>query len=131
MLEKWVNFKLLGDVRGSLIALESERNIPFEIKRVYYIFQTKEGVKRGFHAHKELRQLMVCISGTCKLLLDDGNHKEEIYLEPSSKGILIEPMIWHEMYEFSSDCVLMVLANDYYEESDYIRNYESFCLLSK
>jgi dTDP-4-dehydrorhamnose 3,5-epimerase-like enzyme len=123
---KIIDFDIKGDERGSLIVLENNHNIPFDIKRVYYIFETKAGVRRGLHAHKKLKQLAICVHGSCKLLLDDGKSKEVIELNSNDKGLTIEPLIWHEMYDFSPDCVLMVLANDYYNESDYIRNYGNF-----
>ena len=121
-----INFKSLGDERGLLISLEQNRNIPFEIKRIYYIFKTKRDVIRGYHAHKNLKQVAVCISGTCKFLLDNGKKKINVLLDSPSKGLLIDEMIWHEMYDFSEDCVLMVLADDFYDESDYIRDYNDF-----
>ena len=125
-LVQWVSFPILGDERGSLTVLESEKNIPFEMRRVYYIANTMQGVSRGFHAHKTLRQIAVCVSGRCKMLLDDGCEKAWVWLEPSSKGLFIEPYVWHEMHEFSSDCVLLVIASDYYDEADYIRDYDVF-----
>jgi len=126
MLKSIINFEIKGDERGSLISLEENKNIPFDIKRVYYIFGTKIGVRRGFHAHKKLKQLLVCVSGSCKILLDDGKSKEEISLDNPSKGLLIESMIWREMFDFSPDCVLMVLANEVYDENDYLRDYQQF-----
>jgi dTDP-4-dehydrorhamnose 3,5-epimerase-like enzyme len=126
MKPTWINFKKIGDHRGALIALEENVNIPFEVKRVYYIFDTVAGVRRGFHAHKKLQQVAVCISGSCKFLLDDGDSKCETSLNDRTKGLCIGKMIWHEMFDFSSDCVLMVLASDFYDESDYIRDYEEF-----
>lgn len=125
-LIKTISFKSLGDERGSLVALESKKNVPFYIRRVYYIFNTKEGVSRGFHAHKNLSQIAVCVAGSCRFLLDDGKQKESIILDIATKGLLIDNLIWHEMSEFSSDCVLMVLASEYYDESDYIRDYQAF-----
>lgn len=121
-----IEFKKLGDDRGSLVSLEQNKNIPFEIKRIYYIFGTKDGVSRGFHAHKELRQLAICVRGSCRFVMDDGKNKEEIILNCPHTGLLIEPMQWHEMYDFSEDCIVVVLANDHYNESDYIRNYSDF-----
>lgn len=118
-----------GDHRGSLIALEEFRNIPFSIKRVYYMFATLADVHRGNHAHHKLRQMAVAVRGTCRFLLDDGREKIRILMDSPSQGILLEPMIWHEIYDFSEDCVLMVLADDLYVESDYIRNYEEFTRL--
>ncbi|MDK1251015.1 FdtA/QdtA family cupin domain-containing protein [Cronobacter dublinensis] len=115
-----------GDARGSLIALEEQKNVPFSIKRVYYMFDTQEGVRRGFHAHKQLMQLAVAVRGSCKFLLDDGVSQEVISLDDPSQGLLIEKMVWHEMFDYSDDCVLMVLADDLYDESDYIRDYSLF-----
>ena len=121
-----ISFKSLGDERGSLLALESNKNIPFDIKRVYYIFGTKEATARGFHAHKNLKQIAVCVTGSCRFVLDNGKQKEEVVLDNATKGLLIKNLTWREMYDFSPDCVLMVLANKYYDESDYIRDYNDF-----
>ena len=121
-----MEFKVMGDERGQLVALESGKNIPFEIKRVYYLTGTLPGVPRGFHAHKQLKQIAVCVSGKCRMLLDNGDQKEEVWLDNPSKAIHIGPMVWHEMYDFSHDCVLLVLASEHYDESDYIRNYDDF-----
>ena len=123
---KLFDLKVLGDERGSLVALEENKNIPFEIKRVYYIYATKEGVRRGFHAHKDLKQVAICVNGSCSFLLDDGVTKEHITLNSPHKALLIEGVIWREMYDFSKDCVLMVLADAYYDEADYIRDYDDF-----
>ncbi|HIF9221418.1 TPA: sugar 3,4-ketoisomerase [Photobacterium damselae] len=125
-LIKLIEFNQLGDDRGGLISLEQNKNIPFDIKRVYYIFNTKDGVARGFHAHKELKQIAICVKGSCKFLMNDGHNKAEVVLKKPNKGILIDVMQWHEMYDFSEDCVLMVLASDYYDEADYIRSYDDF-----
>ncbi|AJJ47106.1 GNAT family N-acetyltransferase [Francisella tularensis subsp. novicida] len=126
-----LNFKILGDQRGNLVSLEQNRNIPFDIKRVYYIYGTKENVRRGFHAHKELEQVLICVSGSCKVLMDNGKEKKDISIDQPSIGLLIPPMYWHEMYDFSPDCVLMVLASDFYDESDYIRDYNDFLKYSR
>ncbi|PIX78859.1 MAG: dTDP-6-deoxy-3,4-keto-hexulose isomerase [Piscirickettsiaceae bacterium CG_4_10_14_3_um_filter_44_349] len=125
-LIKTIDFKPLGDDRGSLVALESNKSVPFDIKRVYYIFGTKEGVSRGFHAHKKLKQVAVCVTGSCRFVLDNGKEKEEIVLDNSTVGLVIDDLIWREMYDFTPDCVLMVLASEYYDENDYIRDYQEF-----
>lgn len=125
-LIKTVNFPPLGDDRGSLVALEAGKTVPFDIKRVYYIFDTKEGVSRGYHAHRNLKQVAVCVTGSCRFILDDGFKQEEIILDSSTKGILIEGLIWREMHDFTPDCVLMVLASEHYDEADYIRDYQKF-----
>ncbi|MBQ4059176.1 MAG: WxcM-like domain-containing protein [Lachnospiraceae bacterium] len=119
-------FQPHGDERGQLIALEEYKDIPFEIKRVYYMYDTLEGVRRGFHAHKSLKQILVCIHGTCKVLLDNGKEKKIVPLEKPYEGLYIANNIWREMYDFSSDAVLMVFASDYYREEDYIRDYQEF-----
>lgn len=128
-LVKFIEFPMLGDERGSLLSLESNNNIPFDIKRVYYIFNTVKGVSRGFHAHKALKQVAVAVSGSCRFVLDDGVDKAEVILDVPTRGLLIESFMWREMHDFSDDCVLMVLADQLYDESDYIRDYREFkCL---
>lgn len=122
----WIDFGIKGDERGYLVALEECRNIPFRIKRVYYIFDTKDSVRRGLHAHKQVRQVAVCLAGSCRLLLTDGRERAEVLLDTCHKGLVIDPMIWHEMFDFSRGCVLMVVASDYYDEADYIRSYDDF-----
>lgn len=119
-------FEEHGDDRGTLISLEENKNIPFEIKRCYYMYDTRKGVRRGFHAHKKLKQMLVCVSGECKILLDDGQDKEVVVLDSPNKGLYIESNIWREMFDFSPDAVLMVLASELYDESDYIRDYDAF-----
>ncbi|ELV3373843.1 sugar 3,4-ketoisomerase [Enterobacter cloacae complex sp. 386G2] len=121
-----IPLQMHGDERGMLVALEQTKNVPFEIKRVYYMFGTQTNVRRGYHAHKELRQLAIPVSGSCRFLLDDGNEKVDILIDNPALGLLIEPFIWHEMYDYSSDCILLVLASDVYDESDYIRSYDEF-----
>ncbi|MBE0494763.1 MAG: WxcM-like domain-containing protein [Thiomicrospira sp.] len=121
-----VNFQPLGDERGSLVALEANKSVPFEIKRVYYIFGTKEGVSRGFHAHCNLKQVAVCVTGSCRFVLDNGKQREEVLLDCSTKGLIIEDLTWREMHDFSPDCVLLVLASEHYDENDYIRDYNEF-----
>uniref|UniRef100_UPI00188C8A90 sugar 3,4-ketoisomerase n=1 Tax=Vibrio anguillarum TaxID=55601 RepID=UPI00188C8A90 len=125
-LIKWIEFPCLGDERGNLVALEGMKNIPFEIKRIYYIFGTKQNVVRGLHAHKALKQVAIALKGSCRFLLDDGITKEDIIINCPTKGILIDSCLWREMHDFSEECVLMVLASEYYDESDYIRDYTAF-----
>lgn len=125
-LVKIIEFPPLGDERGSLVALEANKTVPFDIKRVYYLFGTKEGVSRGFHAHKVLKQVAVCVTGKCRMLLDNGKEKAEVWLDSSTKGITIDSMVWREMHDFSPECVLLVLASEHYDEADYIRNYDDF-----
>jgi dTDP-4-dehydrorhamnose 3,5-epimerase-like enzyme len=127
-LIKWIDFQSLGDERGSLVAVEigMEKAVPFDIKRLYYIYHTEKGVSRGYHAHKNLKQVAICVSGKCRMVLDDGNGREEVWLDCPTKGLVIENMIWREMHDFSTDCVLLVLASEHYNETDYIRDYEEF-----
>ncbi len=131
-----MNIKLLplqkhGDDRGSLIALEEGKNVPFTVRRVYYMFETKEGVRRGFHAHKNLKQLVIAVRGSCRFLLDDGHEQIELFLDNPAQGLLLEAMVWREMYDFSEDCVLMVLADSLYDESDYVRDKAEFLAMTK
>lgn len=119
-------FQQHGDDRGMLVALEEYNDIPFEIKRVYYMYDTKEGVHRGFHAHKDLEQIMICIHGSCKIRLDNGREKKIVSLEKPYEGLYLPGNIWREMYDFSPDAVLMVLASKLYDESDYIRDHDEF-----
>lgn len=124
-------FQQHGDARGMLVALEGGKDIPFEIKRVYYMYDTKTGVRRGFHAHKKLEQILVCVAGSCKILLDDGHEKDIITLDNPFEGLYLSQFYWHEMFDFSEDAVLLVLASDYYKEDDYIRNYDEFTKMIK
>lgn len=121
-----IDLPSLGDERGSLVALEAGKTIPFEIKRVYYIYGTKVDVARGFHAHRALKQVAVCVAGSCRILLDDGIRKEDVLLNSPTKGLVIGDLVWREMHDFSSDCVLLVIASEFYDEADYIRNYDDF-----
>lgn len=123
---KKFSFSQHGDARGNLVALEELKDIPFEIKRVYYMYDTLPGVVRGKHAHKALEQVLICIHGSCKILLDDGQEKEEILLDKPYEGLYLKNSIWREMHDFSEDAVLMVLASEYYNEDDYIRDYMQF-----
>ena len=125
-----LNFDVFGDDRGALISLEENINVPFEIKRVYFVFNTSEGIPRGFHAHKDLEQVALCVKGSCRLVLDNGNSRESIILDSPNKGIYIDNSKWREMHDFSEDCVLLVLASKVYDESDYIRDYKEFLRLT-
>lgn len=116
----------LGDERGQLVVLEGNQTVPFEIKRVYYIYGVDTQIPRGFHAHKVTQQVAICIKGGCKMLMDDGEAKTTVLMDSPTQGVLIDVMQWHEMHDFSEDCILMVLASEHYDESDYIRNYDDF-----
>ena len=124
-IEKYV-FERHGDERGQLVVIEELKTIPFQIKRVYYMYDTATDAVRGKHAHKSLQQVLFCIHGSCKVLLDNGTEKETVVLDKPNEGIYISNNMWREMFDFSDDAVLMVLASEYYEESDYIRDYDTF-----
>lgn len=119
-------FQQHGDHRGQLVALEEGKEIPFQVKRVYYMYDTVEGVRRGYHAHKCLEQILICVHGSCKILLDNGKETAVVNLDTPFEGLYISNDMWREMYDFSSDAVLMVLASELYDEADYIRNYDEF-----
>ena len=119
-------FQPHGDNRGQLVALEEIKDIPFKIKRVYYMYDTKEGVVRGYHAHKNLQQILVCIHESCKVRLNKKKEKKMIPLEKPYEGLYVSNNMWREMFDFSPDAVLMVLASELYDESDYIRDYDEF-----
>ena len=126
-----MNYKLIdmdihGDNRGKLIAIEGTKNIPFGIKRVYYIYDTIPEESRGFHAHKTLEQLIVAIDGACQFVLDDGKTREKVWLNSPNKALYIGKNMWREMKHFSYGCKLMVLASEYYDEKEYIRSYDEF-----
>lgn len=125
-LVKWIDFQILGDERGSLVALEQGRTVPFDIKRIYYIYHTGAGVSRGFHAHRNLKQVAICVAGKFRMILDDGITREEVWMDCPTKGLLIESMVWREMHDFSENCVLLVIASEHYDETDYIRDYDEF-----
>lgn len=120
-------FQQHGDDRGMLVALEENSDIPFKIRRVYYMYDTKLDVHRGFHAHRSLEQILICIHGSCKILLDNGKgEKKVVSLEKPYEGLYISNDMWREMYDFSEEAVLLVLASEPYQEDDYIRDYNEF-----
>lgn len=121
-----VQFSIHGDDRGCLIALEGGRDIPFEVRRVYYIYGTRSDMPRGFHAHKHLKQMLIAVSGSVTVSCEFGATKERFLLDSPSRGLLLEGLIWREMHDFSPDCVLMVFASEHYREEDYIRDYNVF-----
>lgn len=119
-------FQQHGDERGRLVALEEFKDIPFEIKRVYYMYDTADGISRGFHAHKKLQQILVCIHGSVDITLDNGKEKKIVSLEKPYEGLYVSNSMWREMSNFSDGAVLLVLASELYDENDYIRNYDEF-----
>lgn len=124
-LVKLIDLPSFGDERGGLVAIESNQSIPFDVKRLYYIFNTSQK-PRGFHAHIDLKQVAICLKGSCRFILDNGSTKEEVVLDNPTQGLVIEGLIWREMHDFSEDCVLLVLASEHFTEQDYIRNYDEF-----
>ena len=123
-----LEFGFKGDERGKLIPLEAlSEQVPFEIKRTYFIFDTTPGTVRGRHAHRALRQVLICVSGACTVVceLPDGT-RTEYRLDWPTKGLLIEGCVWREMKDFSKDAVLLVLASEHYDPTDYIRDYGEF-----
>ena len=121
-----LNFNVRGDHAGKLVALEKGAEFPFEIKRVYYIWDTDSNVIRGKHAHRKLEQVIVCTSGSCDFILDNGSERTTVHLNSPAQGLHIKSNIWREFTNFSPDCVVMVLASEHYDESDYIRDYKQF-----
>jgi hypothetical protein len=123
---KIIQLPIIHDVRGNLTFIEGEKHIPFDIKRVYYLYDVPGGSERGGHAHKKLHQFIVAMSGSFDIVLDDGIEKKRIHLNRSYSGLYICPMIWRELDNFSSGSVCMVLASIKYDEFDYFRNYSEF-----
>lgn len=119
-------FSTHGDDQGTLVAVEECKDIPFQIRRVYYMYGTRCDVVRGRHAHRSLRQVLICVHGSCKVRLDDGRERETVTLDRPSEGLYISNAVWREMFDFSPDAVLLVLASDLYDEEDYIRDYKDF-----
>jgi len=126
-----IDFNSIGnDDRGYLVSLEENKNIPFNVKRVYYTYGVPCDVKRGFHAHKNLQQVLLCTNGSLKVRCFDGIDEEIFILDSPSKGLYIDSMVWREIYDYSEGSVLMVLASEYYIEDDYIREYKKFVALT-
>ena len=123
---KWLNFKCHIDPRGKLVPVEYEKDIPFKIKRLFWIYETDRDVLRGCHAHKKSKEVIVCLSGSCDFILDNGKERQIIHLSDPSKGLYLEPSVWREFTNFSENCVLLVISNLSYKESDYIRDYKKF-----
>lgn len=121
-----VELPKISDPRGNLTFIEANRHIPFDIQRVYYLYDVPGGAERGGHAHKGLHQLIIAMSGSFDVVLDDGSQKKRIHLNRSYNGLYICPMIWRELDNFSSGSVCMVLASNQYDESDYYREYSDY-----
>ena len=122
-----IKFKKFGtDELGYLSAIEEMRDIPLHIKRVYFITDVPPATIRGFHAHRVLRQVLICMQGSVTIKIYNGNEKTEIVLDQTDVGLYLGPMTWRDMSNFSKDCVLTVLASEYYSEDDYIRDYDMY-----
>lgn len=123
---KLIDLPKIGEPRGNLTFVEGGRHVPFDIKRVYYLYDVPGGAERGGHAHRDLHQLIVAMSGSFDIVLDDGHRKMRYHLNRSYYGLYVCPMIWREMDNFSSGAVCLVLASNLYDESDYYRDYDAF-----
>lgn len=123
---KIIDLRKISEVRGNLTPVEGNDDVPFEIKRVYYLYDVPSGANRGGHAHKELRQLIIAANGSFTITLDDGVNKKAITLNRPYQGLLIVPGIWRDLDDFSSGAVLLCLASEHYIEADYIRDYKDF-----
>lgn len=120
---------VISDLRGNLSFAEINQHLPFDPKRYFLVYDVPSKDVRGEHAHKELSQFLVCVKGSCTAMLDDGSHREEYILDTPNKALLIPPMVWGVQYKYSQDAVLLVLASDVYEESDYVRDYADYLKL--
>jgi len=126
MITTLQEFNVLGDDRGQLVALEANKQIPFDVKRVFYIYGTQPDVPRGNHSHYKTKQFLVSVAGNCKVTLDNGKTKETFDLNMPNLGLFQDALVWGSMHDFSHDCVLLVMADEYYNVSDYITNYDDF-----
>ena len=127
---KLIDLPKIADARGNLTFIEGGRHVPFDIKRVYYLYDVPGGAERGGHAHKKLHQLIIAMSGSFDIVLDDGRQKKRIHLARSYYGLYVCPMMWRDLDNFSSGAVCMVLASAHYDENDYIRDYSQFLSLT-
>ncbi len=121
-----LNFKVHAEHDGNLVALEKNEDFPFEIKRVFYIWATAEKSVRGRHAHRKLEQVVVSLVGSCDFTIDNGKERKTISLNSPNQGLYIKPNVWGEFTNFSPDCIVMVLASEHYDSTDYIRDYDDF-----
>lgn len=121
-----INFKKITDNRGNLTPIEYPKDIPFEINRIYYIYDVLDGVERGFHSHRNLEQILIAINGSIKIKIKTPDKEEIVTLNNPSEGLYIGNMIWREMFDFSPNSVLLVLASKKYDENDYLRNYDEY-----
>ena len=123
---KLLNFSQLGDKRGHLVVVEGNKDIPFDIKRIFYIYDSDMNVVRGKHANRLSEFVLINISGKCDIFVDDGKNQETIVLDKPYQGIYLNKMVWKNMFNFSEDAILLVLSNEYYNNEEYIKDYEEF-----
>ena len=123
---KLIDMRVFGDERGHLISLEKGNNCPFEVKRAFYIFDTKPGIARGAHANRNSEFMLIPISGSCKVRIDDGSSSETVKLSDPHKALYLDKMLWKEMFDFSYNAILLVLTNTLYDEKEYIRDYNEY-----
>jgi dTDP-4-dehydrorhamnose 3,5-epimerase-like enzyme len=121
-----INFPTITDVRGNLSFIEGNNHVPFTIKRVYYLYDVPSGATRGGHAHKTLREIIIALSGSFDVVLDDGVERKKIFLNRPHYGLYVHSGVWREIENFSSNSVAIALASDFYDQNDYIRDYEVF-----
>ncbi len=117
---------MIEDLRGNLAVGEAQRHVPFEIRRFFVVFGVEDQKIRGEHAHRRLHQFLICVHGSCHFVADDGENREEYILDRPNLGLYVPPMVWGVQYKYSPDGVLLVLASDYYDPADYIRDYSEF-----
>lgn len=127
---KIINLPKISDPRGNLSFIEGGKHVPFNIARVYYLYDVPGGSDRGSHAHKNLHQFVVAMSGSFDVVLDDGKEKKRFHMNRSYNGLYVCPMMWRDLDNFSSGAVCMVLASEHYDETDYIRDYDQFVSLA-
>jgi dTDP-4-dehydrorhamnose 3,5-epimerase-like enzyme len=123
---KVLRLKQINSNHGSLVPVEILQDIPFEVRRIYYIFGVEDGARRGYHSHRKLEQVLICVHGAVTILVRTPEGSEDVVLDDPAKALYIGPMVWREMYNFSPDATLLVLASEHYEESDYIRDYAQY-----
>lgn len=128
---KLIDLKVIGDHRGNMIPLEYPKQLPFDLKRIYYIYDVPANERRGFHSHNDLEQILIAVSGKVTILVKTPFKEENIVLDSPDKGLYVGPMIWREMYDFSEGAVLLVLASHEYDEFDYIRDYKEYEVKAK
>ena len=133
MRKKLINYIKIPKIKDDcdLYFAENQKNIPFEIKRIYYIMRSKPNQPRGFHAHHKTKQVLFCIQGSARIVLDNGNKRKEIKLNKPNVGIFLDRLIWHEMHKLNADTILLIIASEKYDPHDYIREYKKFLEIAK